>query len=241
MLTKQMILDVVGKVWWENDNILMKFIRDNLTPAAARIYTKEHCAFAARFPQWFGNVIGNCPELGVRRYMIQNMAVEEVNDPTINDGHYESLVKFGIALGLTREEIINYEPSISMQMALHYWDNISRTKPWIEGFAGIGGLELNGHMETAKRYGQIPVQSVESWAALNLPDWAMTHWVAAEAADPHETGHGEATISILCKYAKTEEQARSVLTMISQSLGVFRYQYDRIGEAAIAAEKNNRA
>ena len=237
MLTKQKILDVVGKVWWENDNILMDFLRNHLTPAAAAIYTLEHCAFAARFPQYFGNVIGNCPELGVRRYMIQNMAVEEVNDPTIDDGHYESLVKFGIALGLTREEIINYEPSLTMQMALNYWDNISRTRPWIEGFAGIGGLELNGHMETAKRYGQIPVQCVESWAPLNLPDSAMTHWVAAEAADPHETGHGGATITILCKYAKTEEQERAVLATLGQSLGIFRYQYDRIGEAAIAASK----
>ena len=220
MLTRDQILDIVGKTWWENGNILMDFIHHHLSREGAKVFTKEHCAFAARFPQWFGNIIGNCPHL-------------EVSDPTIDEGHYESLVKFGVGLGLTPEEILNYEPMISMQMAFSYWDHTSRTKPWVEAFAAIGGLELVNHGELAARYGEKPVVSVELWAPLNLPREAMTHWIAAEAADPHEVGHGEETVRILCKYTKTVEQARAVLATLKQGLSVFRYQYDQIGKAAI--------
>jgi len=235
MLTKEMILQTVGESWWEGDNKVMDFIRNHLTVEGARIFTKEHCAFAAHFPQYFGNIIGNCPDLSARQYMIGNMAIEEVNDPTIDDGHYESLVKFGVGLGLTRDEIIDYEPTITMQMALNYWDNISRTKPWLEGFAAVGGLEIDGHMELASRYNQLPIQCAEVWAPLNLPDWAMTHWVAAEAADPNEGGHGEETLRILIEYAQSEEEEARVLATMRQSLRVFRYTYDEIGRLAMQA------
>lgn len=46
--------------------------------------------------------------------MISNMYVEEVKDPTIDDTHYESMVKFGEGLGLRRDEILDYVPSVPM-------------------------------------------------------------------------------------------------------------------------------
>jgi len=237
MLTKEEVLDVVGKVWWENNNVMMDFLHNHMNREGAKVFTKEHCHFAAHFPQWFGNIVGNCPFLEVRRYMIQNMTVEEVRDPMINEGHYDSLVKFGLALGLTKEEMINDEPTISMQMALSYWDNVTRTRPWLEAFSGIGGLEINLHRELASRYGDKPLISLEFWERLDLSRDAMSHWIAADAADPDEGGHGDETIEILCEYTKTEEQKSAVLATLKQSLSVFRYQYDQIGKAAIEASK----
>jgi pyrroloquinoline quinone (PQQ) biosynthesis protein C len=125
---------------------------------------------------------------------------------------------------------------IPMQMALHYWDNISRTKSWLEAFAGIGGLELNLNRDLASRYGEKPLVSVEYWEPLDLPREALTHhWVAADAADPDEAGHGEETLKILCEYAQTPEQENGVLSTLKQSLSVFRYVYDQIGKTAIDA------
>jgi len=235
MLTKDTILPEVGKIWWENNNVMMDFIHHHLSREGAAIFTVEHCAFAEHFPRWFGNIVGNCSVFEARKYMIENMSVEEVRDPMINEGHHESLVKFGVALGLKKDAILKHEPMIPMQMALHYWDNISRTKPWIEAFAGIGGLELNLHRDLAKRYGEKPLVSVELWEPLDLPREALTHWVAADAADPDEAGHGEETLKILCQYAKTPEQQANVLATLKQSLSVFRYVYDQIGRAAIDA------
>lgn len=237
MLTKDHILAVVGKVWWENNNVMMDFLHKHMSRAGARIFAREHCVFAAHFPQWFGNIIGNCPHLAVRRYMIGNMHVEEVNDPTIEDGHYESMVKFAIGLGFSRDEVLNYEPSISMQMALAYWDHVSRTKPWIEAFGAIGGLELQNHAGLAARYGEKPLVMAEYWRPLALDEKYLTHWKAAEAADPHEGGHSDETLRILCEYAKTPEQEKGVLETLTQSLSVFRYQYEQIGKAAIEVSR----
>ena len=235
MLTKEELLDVVGKSWWEGRNLLIEFVKKHLSVEGARIFALEHCAFAAHFPQWFGNIIANCPFIEARRYMIENMYVEEVRDPTIAEGHYESLVKFGLGLGLKREEIIHYQPSISMRMALHYWDNVSRTKPWLEGFAAIGGLEVSNHAELAARYRQIPLVSKKIWQPLGLPDEALTHWQAAEVADPHEGGHGEETLRILIQYARSKEEEARVKSSLGESVSVFRFQYDQIGKAAIEA------
>jgi len=55
-----------------------------------------------------------------------------------------------------------------MRMAVHYWDNISRTKPWLEGFAAVGALELTNHGELAARYGQKPLNSRYNWEPLGL-------------------------------------------------------------------------
>ena len=237
MLTREELLDVVGKSWWEGKNLLIEFVQKHLSAAGVRIFALEHCAFAAHFPQWFGNIIANCPYIEARRYMIENMFVEEVRDPTVTDGHYESLVKFGIGLGLKRDDIVNYRPSISMRMALHYWDNISRTKPWLQGFAAVGGLEVSNHAELAARYGQVPLVSKKIWAPLRLPDSALTHWQAAEVADPHEGGHGEETLRILIEYARTKEEEERVKAALGESVAVFRYQYDQIGKAAIEASQ----
>ena len=46
MLTRDQILHIVGESWWENNNILMDFIHHHLNREGAKIFTKEHCAFA---------------------------------------------------------------------------------------------------------------------------------------------------------------------------------------------------
>jgi pyrroloquinoline quinone (PQQ) biosynthesis protein C len=147
------------------------------------------------------------------------------------------MVTFGEGLGLAREEVLSHVPSIPMRMGIHYWDNISRTRPWLEGFAAIGALELTNHGELAARYGEIPLNSRKKWEPLGLHPRYLAHWEAADAADPDEGGHADETIRILVKYAQTDEDARTVLGVVSESIDVFRYIYDQIGEKAIAAAK----
>ena len=85
--------------------------------------------------------------------MIENMYVEEVEDPTIKNGHYESMVDFAVALGYGRDYVRAYQGKVHTQMAIAYWDQASRTKPWLEAFAAVGGLEVVNNREIAERYG----------------------------------------------------------------------------------------
>ena len=235
MITKEDLFKTIANAWWEKSPKIVQFVNKHLSIEGAKIFTPEHTYFAAHFPRWFGNVIGNCPVLEARAYMIGNMYVEEVDDPTIHDTHHGSMVTFGEGLGMSREEVLNHVPSIPMRMGIHYWDNISRTRPWLEGFAAVGALELTNHGELAARYGEIALNSRKKWDPLGLDAKYLVHWEAADAADPDEGGHADETIRILVKYTNTDEQTRTVLRVVSESINVFRFIYDQIGERAIAA------
>jgi pyrroloquinoline quinone (PQQ) biosynthesis protein C len=235
MITKEDVFRTVADAWWNQKPKIVEFVNRHLSVAGARIFTLEHTYFAAHFPRWFGNVIGNCPVLEARAYMIGNMYVEEVDDPTIHDTHHGSLVTFGEGLGMTRDQILNYLPSIPMRMGIQYWDNISRTRPWLEGFAAIGSLELTNHGALAARYGEIALNARKKWEPLGLDAKYLAHWEAADAADPGEGGHADETARLIVKFANTDEESRRVLEVVRESINVFRFIYDHIAERAIAA------
>ena len=94
---------------WKKESAYEVFTKSHMCVEGARVYALEHCVFAANFPRWLSNITGNCPHLEVRKYLIENTFVEEVRDPTIVTGHYESLVDFAVELGADRA--INYRSS----------------------------------------------------------------------------------------------------------------------------------
>jgi pyrroloquinoline quinone (PQQ) biosynthesis protein C len=136
---------------------------------------------------------------------------------------------------LSREEVLNYATSIPMRMGIHYWDNLSRARPWLEGFAAVGSLELSNHGELAARYGEVPLNARKKWEPLGLDPKYLVHWEAADAADPGEGGHADETVRILVKYAESDQEGRRVLEAVHESINVFHFVYDHIAERAIAA------
>lgn len=237
----ELIHQEVGKLWWEDHASIITYIQGEPTANGMRAFSLEHCYFAERFPRWFGNIVSNCPILKARQYMIENMFVEEVKDPSIEAGHYESMVDFAVATGAKRQDVYDYKPSITQIMATHYWDDISRTKPWLEAFAGVGGLEFTNSAKLADRYNQTPLNSRENFHKFagksKMTATDMAHWEAATEADTGEDGHGQQTINILTQYADTVEQQQGVLDAMLESIGVFKFQYDLIGKMAFEADR----
>ena len=235
MLTKEKIFSLVGKLWFEDDPKFFAFMTKHLTIEGAKVFTLEHAVFADHFPRWFANVIARCPHIDARRYMIENMYVEEVEDPTVKEGHYESLIKFGIGLGLTREQIVKHDPMPATIMAINYWDNSGKTKSWLEGFAAICGLEISNNPEVCAMYKVKSPVLKENWEPLGLPEEALTHWKSAAAADTGEESHSEEPIRILIEFAETDQDEERVLNALRESYRVKRYQRDVVSEAAIRA------
>jgi len=232
---REELIQTVGRAFLEEPPAMFDFAFNHVNPAGAKFFAREHCVFADEFPHWFGNMVGNCPVFPVRQYMIGNMYVEEVKDPTIDEGHYESMVNFAIALGYRRDEIVGYKGQLHTRMALSYWDDVSRTKPWLQAFAAVGGSELANSAEIAHRYGLKPINAAEVWAPLGLKGKAMAHWEAGEAADTHEGGHGDETLNLLVKYADTAEKQDAVRDSMEESLRVLAFQMDLLGQAAFEA------
>ena len=153
---KESLRQMVGEIYWESPPAMYLFQREYMSRDGALLFALEHCQFTDLFPRWFGNIIGNCPFIEARAYMIENMFVEEVKDPTIDAGHNESMWMFAKALGADERQIREYVPMVVTTMALHYFDNCSRTKPWLEAFAAIACLEMLTNAPLAARYGHIP-------------------------------------------------------------------------------------
>jgi pyrroloquinoline quinone (PQQ) biosynthesis protein C len=241
---KDYIRDLVGETYWKSPPAIVAFSREYLSREGALVFSLEHCQLTDRFPRWLGNIIANCPYIDVRANMIENLYVEEVKDPTIELGHNESMWQFAIALGATQDQILQYEPLITTTMALQYFDNVSRTKTWLEAFAAIGVLELLTNAAIAARYGQMPLNSPKTWAGLGLTKRDMSHWSAAESADHGAgdtgVGHGEEALALLAKYARTEEEQEAAAKALREAILVHMYQYNQIGLKAIEATKRTR-
>ena len=225
---------VIWENRWKNHTAYELFITKHMSFEGAKVYAREHCVFANHFPRWFGSVVANCPHLSARRYMIENMYVEEVTDPTIDNGHYESLVDFAVALGHDREFLYNYKGRVYTRLCLAYWDRATRSWPWMEGFAAVAGLEA-ARSPSVLRHGKAIPNNRSVWRSLNLPESALSHWSAAEVADYGKEGHGDMTLKILSEYAKTDQEQKRVLEVLAETMQVRSFHFDCIGREALKA------
>ena len=219
---------------WNRHSAFDEWLEGHMCREGARVFAMEHCVFAKHFPRWFGNIIGNCPSLSARQYMIENMFVEEVNDPTIDDGHYESMVDFAVALGFDRNHVYDYKGAIYTRMALAYWDRASRAWPWLEGFAAVAGLEA-ARGSTVAKLGKFAKLGRAAWEPLGLDDKAMAHWTAGEAADFPEGGHGDMTLHVLSEHADSDDEQARILEIIEETTQIRWIHFDNIGRDALRA------
>ncbi len=230
------LIETVSNAWWEPPSELMTYVVGKPQKQGMKHFALEHCYFADHFPRWFAPIVGNCPYLDARRYMIGNMYVEEVEDPTINDSHYESLVNFAVAMGAARDEVYRYRPSMEMLMAVHYLDNIARTQPWLVAFAAIGGTEFANNAKLAKRHGMKPLNSRAHFEKFGFGAKELAHWDAGEAADQGDDGHGQETLNLVCKYARGAEEQQACIAALAESLAVLHHAHDAIGRRARQAD-----
>ena len=225
---------LIWETRWKEHNSFDVWLQNHMCREGAAVFALEHTVFADEFPRWFGNIIGNCPELDVRQYMIENMYVEEVTDPTIDTGHYESMVDFSVALGFERSYVYVYKGRTYTKMALAYWERASRVWPWLEAFAAVAGLEAARGPAVAK-LGNIASLNRKVWEPLGLPDEALSHWSAGEKADFPEGGHGDMTLKILAKYADDAPKQAKVLDLLHETMQIRWFHFDQIGRDALIA------
>ena len=232
---REAILDLLQAMRWDTPTLLEDYLRNHLTREGALVYGLEHCVFAANFPRWLANITGNCPHLEVRKYLIENMYVEEVKDPTSPTGHYESLVDFAEELGADRDFVLGYTGAPVTKMRISYCDWVSRTKPWLEAFAAIAGNEVARGKAMIERIGERARTSRRTFESLGLSEKALAHWDAAEQADAGEGGHGDAPLDLLDKYAVTQEAQDACLAAMRERQEVNRIWSDQVGVWAFEA------
>jgi pyrroloquinoline-quinone synthase len=80
--------------------------RGELTLDDLRSYACQYYHHVLAFPQYVSAAHANCPDQGDRRELLENLIEEDRGE----ENHPELWLRFGEALGLTRDEMITSEP-----------------------------------------------------------------------------------------------------------------------------------
>ena len=194
---------------WDEESSLMFTEKVNLE--GARVFVRQWGLFTRHSRQCWANVVGNCPIVEARRFMVKENLYEEEGD--IRTSHFEKLVRLGLRLGLDREEIENATPLPSTEAALLGWEALTRNRSWLRGLAAKAVLERIGfgknRREIMARQWMEELQLSEEDA-----DFFLLHLKADQI-------HGEGAYELLSRYAEPldlpplREAARQSLVLMS--------------------------
>jgi pyrroloquinoline quinone (PQQ) biosynthesis protein C len=81
-----------------NDRLLwVGFSKNQLTKEAARVLIQQWSNFTRHSRQCWAHVVGNCPHVEVRKFIVtENLYEEEAQE---GHSHFEILARMGVALG----------------------------------------------------------------------------------------------------------------------------------------------
>jgi pyrroloquinoline quinone (PQQ) biosynthesis protein C len=176
------------------------------TREAAHVYIQQWSAFTRHSRRCWAWVVGNCPEVEVRRFITKENLYEEEGD--IATSHYEKLVRLGQRLRLERDAIDHATPLPSTRLALLVWECICKNYSWQEGVAAKVVLERAGFPDLRgirKRHWQ---------EALGLDDAEAEFFTTHIEADEI---HGSGAYALLERYVTPSEQS-AVLAAAETSL-----------------------
>jgi pyrroloquinoline quinone (PQQ) biosynthesis protein C len=108
-----------------------------LTRSRAQLIALQSGIFTRHRRDCWANVSAKCPELSVKRKILEHEYEEVIKDEYSDAGHFALVLKEGQRLGLTRDQIINAKPLRTSMAVFYAWGWITREKSWIEGLAAM--------------------------------------------------------------------------------------------------------
>jgi pyrroloquinoline quinone (PQQ) biosynthesis protein C len=186
-----------------------------LTRAGAANYCRQHGIFTRHSRRAWAYVVGNCPEVDVRRFIVKENLYEEEGIPEAS--HFLKLVRMANAVGLTEAEVLEATPLPSTRAALLVWETLTKDRHWLVGAAAKGALE---YRTTAGLEG-------ERWMSrLGLTRHEADFWLLHHEADQV---HGAGSIELVLQHLaeQTAVSDDEILEAIDTSL--FTYNMFRRG------------
>ena len=153
--------------------------------------------FASCCRFYYNAIHSNCPDLSVRRVLVENLIDEETDRQCGSEPHPLLGVRFAKALGRSEDEVWNWEPSVTMKMGIAWNMQMARRTPWQVAVAGTAGP------------GEMPFSpAAQAFAEGCLKHYGMSRY-EVEFFAVHVEGdavHGEAAMKIVTDYANTDEK-----------------------------------
>jgi len=194
------------------------FSRDRLTREAAQVLVQQWSNFTRHSRQCWAHVVGNCPVFEVRKFIVtENLYEEEAQE---GHSHFEILVRMGMALGLTREQIEYAKPLPTTIVALRAWEALTKNRTWYEGLAAKSILERTNNPSC----GNFSHNQDAHWRRhLNLPREATEFWWMHDSVDQI---HGDGSLNLLEQYLKSDDEKQAALRAAEESMMAWKVYFD---------------
>lgn len=208
----------------------MVYSADRLSRLGGQIYMKQHGIFTRHSRQMWANVIGNCPEAEVRRYIVRENLFEE--EGIEEKSHFLKLVTCGEAVGLTKNEIVHAQALPTTRASLLIWETLTKNRHWLIGAAGKSALELASTPEC----GSASHTQGHLWMSkLGLTREQAAFWVVHDEVD---SVHGAGAFELVLRYLPQQNivTETDILHAVEDSTVAMKIFMDGIAEAADAAD-----
>lgn len=156
---------------WDND-FTRALAEGNLSRQDLKNLSIWFYHFTSLTPRVFGTIYANCPDPKVRRAILENLLDEDTEGGHGSESHPELAMRFCESLGLTREEVENYD----------LWPEWREVAAWRLNFAqtehhavAMCTLSIAGESQfmhacmriapALRKHYQMSAHDVESWAA----------------------------------------------------------------------------
>ena len=202
-----------------NDRLLwVPYSKDKLTKQAARVLIEQWSSFTRHSRQCWAYVVGNCSHVEVRKFIVtENLYEEEAIE---GHSHFEILVRMGIALGLTRGEIVNARPLPTTVVAMHAWEALTKNRTWYEGLAAKLVLERTNDPNC----GNFSHHQAERWMRqLGLSKDDTEFWWMHDSVDQI---HGDGSLKLLENYLDSDAERKAALRAAEKSMMAWQVYFD---------------
>jgi pyrroloquinoline quinone (PQQ) biosynthesis protein C len=167
-----------------------RYQQEEMTPGRARTFVRQHRLNTRQRNSVLKlRVATNCPDWDMRLRILKACSQEIIADDEFGGGkaHWQIIEELGVAIGMTREDILAVKPLTSTQIAWAAWDGLMTNKHWLEGIVANACAEranVPGYGNGAARdHGNSWVQRHRWQKLFNLDDAQLAFFHVHEVAD----------------------------------------------------------
>jgi pyrroloquinoline-quinone synthase len=159
--------------------------------------------YQVSIPRKDAAILANCPDVPVRRRWIRRILDHDGTRP--GEGGIEAWLRFGEAVGLTREEILQERHLVpGVRFAVDAYVTFARTRPWVEAVAS-SLTELFAPDLMAERLAAFE----RHYPWINRD--GLAYFRARLSQAPRDAGHALEVVTEHCR--STDDQARAVAAL----------------------------
>jgi pyrroloquinoline quinone (PQQ) biosynthesis protein C len=212
-----------------------RFQSEPMTPGRARTFVKQHRMNTRQRNSVLKlKVATNIPDWDMKLKVIKACSQEIIADDEFGGGkpHWEILTELGVAIGLTRAEILAATPLPTTEIAWAAWEGLMASKHWLEGIVANACAEranVPGYgYGTARELGQAGAQRLQWKKLFNLTDAQVEFWEMHSAADLE---HSNIAWNAVAEHAERLRMEDAVVHALDVNLRVWEMYFHGICDA----------